>query len=155
MTFRKFDQLSQEHRIIEYVAQHLSHQNREEIRICYPGKTIREVLALSVENTKHGFSIHADNGDPAGIGGLSSKGRIWFVVTEDAPAQLKVSWFKAARKWLLEMHEKHRRIDGYVWTQNKLSHQWMNFMGFDICSEETYATIEINKEKFLYFMRTA
>ena len=49
----------------------------------------------------------------------------------------------------------YRRIDGYVWTQNKLSHQWMNFMGFDICSEETYATIEINKEKFLYFMRTA
>ena len=51
--------------------------------------------------------------------------------------------------------EKHHRIEGYCWSKNTLSQEWMRFMGFDIASEDTAATKEINGEKFLYFMRTA
>ena len=155
MTFRTFDNLSKESRIIEHIAQNLSHQNREEARILFPGVPLRLLLDEQAASTDKGFAVYSATGNPCGVGGVFDSGTIWFVVTEDAKDELLISWFKSARKWLTKQHEKHHRIEGYCWSNNVLSQKWMRFMGFDIASEDTAATKEINGEKFLYFMRTA
>lgn len=154
MTFRTFNRIDKETRIIEYIAQNLSHQNREEAKVLFPDIPIRQLLDMQTSLTKRGFVIYSMKGNPCGIGGIFHTGTIWFVVTEDAKKELCISWFKQARRWLIEQHESYHRIEGYCWIQNTLSQEWMRFMGFDFASEDSAATKEINGEKFLYFMRT-
>ena len=155
MTFRTFDNINKESRILEHIAQNLSHQNREEARLLFPGVPLRLLIDEQAASTASGFAIYSTAGEPCGIGGLFENGTIWFVVTENAKDELHVSWFKHARRWLAKQHEKYHRIEGYCWSKNTLSQEWMRFMGFDIAPEYTAATKEINGEKFLYFMRTA
>lgn len=154
MTIRTTDNLAQEHKALKYIIEHLSQQNKTEVALCYPYYSADEVITATAERTQHGFILFAENGDPAGVGGILPQGRIWFVITEEAAKQLRISWFKNTRKWLDKMHEENHRIEGYSWVKNTLSHQWMRFMGFEFCNENSPATQEIAGEKFLYFMRT-
>ena len=154
MTFRTYDKLNKEKHLIEHIAANLSHQNREEARLLFPGIPLRVLITTQVDNTERGFALFSAKGEPCGIGGVFADGTIWFVVTQDAPEKLCISWFKQTRKWLNDLHETHHRIEGYCWARNTLSQEWMKFMGFDFAPADSRANKEVAGEKFLYFMRT-
>lgn len=155
MTFRTCEHLEKEEKLLTYIAENLSTQNRQEAGLIYPGYPLTSLLKSQAETTKHGFAIFAKTGEPCGVGGIMGGGRIWFVVTEDAPHLLCLSWFKQGRKWLSEMCKGYHRVDGYCWEQNKLSQDWMRSLGFDITTKDNAATLNVNGENFLYFMKTA
>lgn len=153
--FRSYDKLSKEKDIIEYIAQHLSHQNREEARIVAPFTSIRELLTLEAEAAEKGFVIFDSDGNPYGIGGIRPDGRIFFLLCEGTTSNMHVSALKAGSRWLKEQLAHYRRIDGYCWEENKLSMRWMAWMGFDFAPADSAATIELGGHRFLYFMRAS
>ena len=154
MTFRTFTQLDKEEAILRHIATNLSIQNKNEADLLFPRFNIAALLLKQAKHTKHGFAIFSQTGEPCGIGGIMGGGRIWFVVTEKAPTQICLSWFKQGRKWLKEMLTSYHRIDGYCWEANKLSQEWMRSLGFDITTKDNAATLNVNGENFLYFMKT-
>ena len=153
MTFRTFPHISKETKIINYIADNLSAQNKHEADLLFPGLPLPVLIQNQTDNTEQGFVIYNKNGDPCGIGGIDKTATIWFIVTENAAKDLCMSWFKQGKKWLAEQIQHYRVIDGYVNENNILSKQWMKDVGFDIAPTNSAATINIGGENFQYFMK--
>ena len=152
--FRTYTNLSKETGIIEYIAENLSHQNREEAKIIASFIPLRELLAVEVAEAEKGFVFFDEKGNPYGIGGIRPGGRIFFVMCEGTTTAMHVSALKAGRRWLKEQLEHYHRIDGYCWEENKLSQRWMRWMGFEFADADSAATITVDGHNFLYFVRT-
>lgn len=153
MTFRKFSKLGKEVKIIKYIAANLSEINRIEAALWCPDSTVEEALMEQAKLSEKGFVLYAntETAEPCGIGGVLPNGQIWFVITEDAPEKMQVSWFKHTKKWLAERMNFHHRISGLCWEHNTLAMKWMRFMGFEFADITSEATQEVAGEKFLYF----
>ena len=152
---RTFDKhtLVREKKIIRFIADHLSEQNKNEARLLYGDVSFFNVLMDEAEATETGFVLFSDTGEPRGVGGICENKTSWFVLTEHTTTELHVAWLKHGRRWFAEQLAKYGRVYGYCCVDNTLSMKWMKWLGFDFAAPDSEATATINGKKFLYFQK--
>lgn len=141
--------------LIKYVAEHLSEQNINEVRILFGGDApLYDVLLAQATNTESGIVLFDDDGNPRGMGGICPDRTVWLVITKDCDTANYVGWLKAGRRWLKDKNNAYPKLYGYCLRENELSQHWMRWFGFDFAPEDSAATTIIADHVFLYFQKT-
>lgn len=151
MEFKNYKKLWKEDKLLAYMTEHLSEKNREEAEILFPTWSIGEILNRFAESSETGFALIDDDGNPYGLGGISSDGSIFFVVREELDMRNNISALKKARKWLNARLRYYPEIWGYCWEKSTKSMEWMRWLGFDFSAPDSPATKVMHGEKFYYF----
>ena len=139
---------------IKEISEHLSEQNKNEIRLVY-GQDVSFYSALLDQSsmTEEGIILMAD-GKPKGIGGIMKDRSVWLVVADDLTLADHISFLKNGAKWFRKQTAKYGTLHGWCWSKNLLSMKWIRWIGFEFADITSAATKTINDEVFLYFQKT-
>lgn len=141
------------HKALKYIAERLSIENLEELKIINPEIDPCKAILACAEKSEKGFILFDFDGNPRAAGGIFSDRCMWFVVTKDLSRKEYIPWIKHAKDWLSEIMKDYPTVWGHEWAKNTRAMMWLRWIGFDFAFEVSKANIEINGEKFIYFQK--
>jgi hypothetical protein len=140
------------HGRIMHVAQHMRAQDRAEVFASH-GATPEDAVMQSWRSSLACHAIAGDDGEPVGLAGVSTGGRIWLLATDgllSTPSHRR-QFVRGAKMWVDALvGEGVGPLHNWALARNRVTLRWLESLGFTI---EPPAPMGPRLELFCYFER--
>ncbi|MEQ2008321.1 MAG: hypothetical protein ABMA26_16160 [Limisphaerales bacterium] len=118
---------------MSHVAANLRGSDRAEVFASH-GQTGAEAVFTSVAMSCHVRGIVGDDGQPAGLCGVTRRGVIWLLATPALVASPSHRWqfLRAGRLWVNRMLATFRRLENWCDARNTATVRWLRGLGFTV-----------------------
>lgn len=136
------------------IAPRLRSADRRELAATTLTSPVR-VLVDGVNKSEPSFVIKTADGTPCGLfgtrdAGYSESGVVWMLGTDDLTTNAR-TFLRFSRKWIDELHKKHRLLYNVIDARNEVHLNWLEWLGFECIKDIPRYGVE--KRKFILFRR--